>query len=297
MKERTRNSRLNKQSGQSSEKKGRMMLRLVSVLIGLVIWLTVVNISNPEVTRTRTVPVTVVNTEVLTAAGKCYTIQGGDTVTITVPVLSLAKLGLLTGQTVDPTTGALITGELEEAYLALIYRIQLTDNSWRYVVKYKAQLSQPPEEVSQTRSDGVNTNNQQLVFTCNKTIYEFENGGHVDGIEVDERDNLCDFDSFFTTVYTPDTIDTIAKAEVTALSVTPSQLTAQVVGTSDTVSVSVTPSGTPVRWASSNPSVASVEPYSATAARVTMNSLGSAVITATSGSRSDSCDVSVTTEP
>lgn len=223
--------------------------------------------------------------------------KGGDTVTITVPVLSLAKLGLLTGQTVDPTTGALITGELEETYFALIYRIQLTDNSWRYVVKYKAQLSQPPEEVSQTRSDGVNTNNQQLVFTCNKTIYEFENGGHVDGIEIDERDNLCDFDSFFTTVYTPDTIDTIAKAEVTALTVTPSQLTAQVVGTSDTVSVSVTPSGTPVRWASSNPSVASVEPYSATAARVTMNSLGSAVITATSGSRSDSCEVSVTTEP
>ena len=222
--------------------------------------------------------------------------KGGDTVTITVPVLSLAKLGLLTGQTVDPTTGALITGELEEAYFALIYRIQLTDNSWRYVVKYKAQLSQPPEEVSQTRSDGVNTNNQQLVFTCNKTIYEFENGGHVDGIEVDERDNLCDFDSFFTTVYTPDTIDTIAKAEVTALSVTPSQLTAQVVGTSDTVSASVTPSGTPVRWASSNPSVASVEPYSATAARVTMNGLGSAVITATSGSRSDSCAVTVTTE-
>lgn len=223
--------------------------------------------------------------------------KGGDTVTITVPVLSLAKLGLLTGQTVDPTTGALITGELEETYFALIYRIQLTDNSWRYVVKYKAQLSQPPEEVSQTRSDGVNTNNQQLVFTCNKTIYEFENGGHVDGIEIDERDNLCDFDSFFTTVYTPDTIDTIAKAEVTALTVTPSQLTAQVVGTSDTVSVSVTPSGTPVRWASSNPSVASVEPYSATAARVTMNGLGTAVITATSGSRSDSCDVNVTTEP
>lgn len=222
--------------------------------------------------------------------------KGGDTVTITTPVLSLAKLGLLTGQTVDPTTGALITGELEEAYFALIYRIQLTDNSWRYVVKYKAQLSQPPEEVSQTRSDGVNTNNQQLVFTCNKTIYEFENDGHVDGIEVDERDNLCDFDSFFTTVYTPDTIDTIAKAEVTALSVTPSQLTGQVVGTSDTISVSVTPSGTPVRWASSNPSVASVEPYSATAARVTMNGLGSAVITATSGSRSDSCAVSVTTE-
>ena len=88
MKERTRNNRLNKQSGQRSEKKGRMMLRLVSVLIGLLIWLTVVNISNPEVMRTRTVPVTVVNTEVLTAAGKCYTIQGGDTVTVSYQVRS-----------------------------------------------------------------------------------------------------------------------------------------------------------------------------------------------------------------
>jgi phi13 family phage major tail protein len=227
--------------------------------------------------------------------------KGSDTVTITVPVLSLTKLGLLTGQTVDPTTGALITGELKEKYFAVMYRVQLTDNSWRYVTKYKCQLSQPPEEVSQTRSDGVNTNNQQLVFTCNKTIHEFENGGegdgHADGLELDERDNLCDFDTFFEQVYTPDTIETIAKAEVTALTVTPSQLTGQVVGTSDTVSVSVTPSGTPVRWASSNPSVASVEPYSATAARVTMNGLGSAVITATSGSRSDSCEVSVTTEP
>ena len=88
MNERTRNSRQNKKNGQSSEKKGRMMLRFVSVLIGLLIWLTVVNISNPEVTRTRTVPVTVMNTEVLTAAGKCYTIQGGDNVTVSYQVRS-----------------------------------------------------------------------------------------------------------------------------------------------------------------------------------------------------------------
>ena len=88
MKERTRNSRLNKQNGQNIEKKGRMMLRLVSVLIGLLIWLTVVNISNPEVMRTRTVPVTVVNTEVLTAAGKCYTIQGAENVTVSYQVRS-----------------------------------------------------------------------------------------------------------------------------------------------------------------------------------------------------------------
>ena len=85
---RTRNSRLNKKAGQSNEKKGRMMLRLVSVLIGLLIWLTVVNISNPEVTRTRAVPLTIVNAEVLTSAGKCYAIQGSETVTVSYQVRS-----------------------------------------------------------------------------------------------------------------------------------------------------------------------------------------------------------------
>ena len=85
---RTRNSRLNKKTGQSNEKKGRMKLRLVSVLIGLLIWLTVVNISNPEVTRTRTIPVTVVNADVLTSAGKCYSIQGGENATVSYQVRS-----------------------------------------------------------------------------------------------------------------------------------------------------------------------------------------------------------------
>lgn len=223
--------------------------------------------------------------------------KGGDTVTITVPVLSLAKLGLLTGQTVDPTTGALITGELEETYFALIYRIQLTDNSWRYVVKYKAQLSQPPEEVSQTRSDGVNTNNQQLVFTCNKTIHEFENGGHVDGIEVDERDNLCDFDSFFTTVYTPDTIDTIAKTVVTSLSLSPTTMSGKTVGSADTITATVDPVGAPIKWATSNPSVATVQPFDGNKCRVSFVGVGNAVITAAAGNRSASTTVAVTTEP
>lgn len=88
MKGRTRNSRLNKKTGQSSEKKDRMKLGFISALLGLLIWLTVVNISNPEVTRTRQVPVTVVNAEVLTSAGKCYSIQGGENVTVSYQVRS-----------------------------------------------------------------------------------------------------------------------------------------------------------------------------------------------------------------
>lgn len=216
--------------------------------------------------------------------------KGGDTVTITVPVLTLEKLGLLTGQTVDATTGALITGELEETYFALVYRIQLTDNSWRYVVKYKAQLSQPPEEVSQTRSDGVNTNNQQLVFTCNQTVHEFTNGGHADGIELDERDNMCDFDTFFTTVYTPDTISQIATSSVTAISLSESTLSLTVGDDPEELTATTTPTGKRVSWRSSNDNVATVD----NEGNVTAVGAGTAVITAISGAQSAACTVTVT---
>lgn len=216
--------------------------------------------------------------------------KGGDTVTVTVPVLALEKLGLLTGQTVDATTGALITGELEEAYFALIYRVQLTDNSWRYVVKYKAQLSAPPEEVSQTRSDGVNTNNQQLEFTCNKTIYEFTNGGHADGIELDERDNMCDFSTFFTTVYTPDTISAIATSAVTAISLSSSTLSLAVGDDPSTLTATTTPTGKKVTWRTSNANVATVDGEG----NVTAVGAGTAVITTISGAQSAACTVTVT---
>lgn len=215
--------------------------------------------------------------------------KGGETVTITTPVLPLAKLALVTGQTYDETTGALISGDLEEKYFALIYRVQLTDNSWRYVIKYKAQLTGVPEEVSQTRSDGANTNNQQLVFTCNETVYEFANGGHVDGITLDERDGLCDFSTFFDTVYTPDTIGQIANSAVTALAVAPA--TASVaVGETEELMATVTPSTAKVAWRSSNANVASVS----SAGVVTGVSAGTAVITASAGSQAASCTVTVT---
>lgn len=216
--------------------------------------------------------------------------KGGDTVTVTTPVLSLDKIGLLTGQTFDETTGALVTGELEERYFALMYRVQLTDNSWRYVIKYKAMLSAPPEEVSETRSDGVSTNGQQLEFTCNKTIYEFTNGGHVDGIELDERDNKCDFTNFFAALLTPDTIDTIATSTTTALGVSPTTESITVEETA-TITASVTPTGNAVTWKSSNNAIATVD----NSGVVTGVSAGVAVITATSGAYSASCTVTVST--
>ena len=61
-------------------------LKLISVAFAFVIWIAVVNVSNPEVTRSKTVPLTVIHGEVLTTAGKTYTVQNGESVTVSYQV-------------------------------------------------------------------------------------------------------------------------------------------------------------------------------------------------------------------
>lgn len=216
--------------------------------------------------------------------------NGGDTVTVTTPVLDLGIVAMLTGQTLDSATGALLTGDLKEVHGALIYRTQLTDDTWRYTVKYNATLSAVPEEVSVTKKDSIDTNGQQLEFKCNKTTYAFSNGGQVDGAEFDERDDKCTFTTFFDTVYTPDTMGSIVKAAVTALSLSASTSTLTV-GDTATITATVTPSGAPVSWSSSNPSVASVD-----GGVITAKSAGVAIVTATAGAYSAQCTVTVSAE-
>ena len=60
--------------------------KLISLLVGFVIWILLVNISNPEVVRTKTVPLTVLNESVLTRAGKTYTLPNSDSVTVSYQV-------------------------------------------------------------------------------------------------------------------------------------------------------------------------------------------------------------------
>lgn len=216
--------------------------------------------------------------------------NGGDTVTVTTPVLDLGIVAMLTGQTLDSATGALLTGDLKEVHGALIYRTQLTDDTWRYTVKYNATLAAVPEEVSVTKKDSIDTNGQQLEFKCNKTTYAFSNGGQVDGAEFDERDDKCTFTTFFDTVYTPDTMGSIVKAAATALSLSASTSTLTV-GDTATITATVTPSGAPVSWSSSNPSVASVD-----GGVITAKSAGVAIVTATAGAYSAQCTVTVSAE-
>ena len=102
--------------------------------------------------------------------------EGSDTITLTVPALPLDVLALVTGKTVDSSTGAFIDGPTVERYFALGYRLRLTDGTYRYVWRMKGAFG-IPDETSATENDGTDTNNQQLTFTGVKSIYEFANGG------------------------------------------------------------------------------------------------------------------------
>lgn len=221
---------------------------------------------------------------------------GVDTVTFVVPAMYLNKLAMVTGAYIDPQTGAYMSGEDTDEEFAVGYRLKLTDGSYRYVWRLKGTFSGVPDENSNTESSSVDTQNQQVVFSGTKTVYEFPNVGARRDIVIDERDGLCDLSTFFSIVQTPATIPALAKASTTAISVSPTT-DEIVVGETSVIVATTTPTGNPVSWISSNPAVASVavaEGAPKNYGTVTGVSAGTAVITAVSGSYSASTTVTVT---
>lgn len=217
--------------------------------------------------------------------------EGSDEVTLTTPALELGQLATITGKSVDPATGAYVDDEGTEKYYALGYRLKLTDGTYRYVWRLKGAFSNIPDETSTTESDSVDTNNQSVVYTGNKTLYSFQAGnikGRAKAVVIDERDGLADVSGFFSQVVTPDNVASLAKATTTAISLSSSSESI-VKDETATITATTTPSGQHVTWSSSNPAVATVAGGVITAVAV-----GTAVITATSGNYSASCAVTVT---
>lgn len=217
--------------------------------------------------------------------------EGSDEVTLTTPALELGQLATITGKSIDPSTGAYVDDEGVEKYFALGYRLKLTDGTYRYVWRLKGAFSNIPDETSTTESDSVDTNNQSVVYTGNKTLYSFEAGnikGRAKAVVIDERDGLADVSGFFSQVVTPDNVASLAKATTTAISLSSSSESI-VKDETATITATTTPSGQHVTWSSSNPAVATVAGGVITAVAV-----GTAVITATSGNYSASCAVTVT---
>ncbi len=59
-----------------------LKLRLGSLVVAFVIWIVVMNISNPEVTRTKSVTLDVENTDVIMESGKTFDLEGISTITV-----------------------------------------------------------------------------------------------------------------------------------------------------------------------------------------------------------------------
>ena len=217
--------------------------------------------------------------------------EGSDEITLTVPALELGQLATITGKSIDPATGAYVDDEGVEKYYALGYRLKLTDGTYRYVWRLKGAFSNIPDETSTAESHSVDTNNQSVVYTGNKTLYSFAAGnikGRAKAVVVDERDGLADVSSFFAQVVTPDNLASLAKATTTAITLSSSSETI-VKDNTATITATTTPASQHVTWSSSNPAVATVA-----AGVISAIAVGTAVITATSGNYSASCAVTVT---
>lgn len=214
--------------------------------------------------------------------------EGSDEVTLTVPALPLSTLALVTGKQIDTATGAFIDGETVERYFAIGYRLRLTDGTYRYVWRLKGTFNFP-DETSATENDGTDTNNQELVFTGVKAITEFTNGGRAKAVVVDERDGLCDCSSFFDTVQTPDTLGSLSV--VTDLAVLPTSVSVAL-GATTTITATKTPStaAAPVVWSCTPPGIATIDQSGV----VTPVATGTAIVTASCGSKTATCVVTVT---
>lgn len=215
---------------------------------------------------------------------------GSDTVTLTVPAMALEKLALVTGGRIDPATGAYSSTEQDTNYeYALGYRLKLTDGTYRYVWRLKGTFSSVPDETSETESNSINTNNQQVVYTGTLTSYAFSNGGRARDFVIDERDGKANVDIFFTNVKTPDNSGNMAIGSVTALSISPATKSLEVDG-AFRYTLNITPTGVVPVWRSSNPAVATIDAEG----DITALSAGVTTITATAGNLSASSTLTVT---
>lgn len=139
--------------------------------------------------------------------------EGADTITLTVPALTLDTLADITGKQIDAATGAFLDGEAVNKYFAIGYRLKLTGDKpgYRYVWRLKGSFA-VPDETSATEDAGTDSNNQSLTYTGIATNHAFTKGGRARGVVVDETDGKADVSAWFDAVVTPDTVAAKGKA-------------------------------------------------------------------------------------
>ena len=220
---------------------------------------------------------------------------GKDEVTMIVPALFLETLAMVTGAAIDPSTGAYMSGgEDDSGYYALGYIVGLTDGTERYVWRLKGKFQSVPDETADTKGNGINTNNQTIVYEGVDTTHKWTVDGKIVSrrdVVIDERDGLCNLTTFFNEVITPANVYKLSVADVTALSLSPAALELAP-GETGTVTWSITPATRKPVLTSTNTSVATVD----SEGNVTALREGTAYIVATAGTRSASTTVTVETD-
>jgi uncharacterized protein YjdB len=181
--------------------------------------------------------------------------------------------------------------ERTPGYWALGYKTKTTDGVDMFVWRQKGTFNMPGQ-TNATENDGTDANGQELTYTGVGTVHKYTLDGKLTSIKavtVDTSVNPVDETEFFSTVQTPDSIS--GAPAVTGIGVTPASLS---ILENDKVQLTATlyPQGATgtITWASSDTSVATV---SATG-EVTAVAAGSATITATCETYSDTCAVTVT---
>lgn len=224
--------------------------------------------------------------------------ESADTITLTIAPPALDKLSTLIGKSFDSATGMMVDSPRQNKYFAIMYRTKGTDGGYRYVSRLKGQFN-IPEETYQTENDGTDTNNTQIQFTGIYTEHEFNKGIYngsswekagAKGIVVDARYGLVDFSTFFSQIQTPDSVTPSIEPSVTGIGVAPSTLSLTE-GGSATLDAVLYPTGATgeITWTSSSESVATVED-----GVVSALAEGTTTITATCGTYTDTCSVTVT---
>lgn len=223
-------------------------------------------------------------------AAVVITATGADTITIDASAIPLDVLAKITGQTYDAAKGMYVEHERKSKYFALGYKTKTTDGTEIYVWRNKGKFG-VPNETNVTEDAGTTANGQQIVYTGVSTIHKFAAIENIPAKStiIDTSVNDIPEETFFGTVQTPDTI--ADPTVVTGIAVVPSAISVAENETYQLQAV-LTPAGATgeVTWASSDDTYATVS----ASGLVTGKAAGSATITATCGTFTDTCVVTIT---
>jgi phi13 family phage major tail protein len=160
------------------------------------------------------------------------TSEGETKVNLTVTGMPLAMLAKITGRVFDSTTGRMYDNGGVAPYMALSFRSQKSNGSYRYYQFLKGKFDMPKEEVA-TKAESPDPKSLQLVFTAIRTTYKFDLGDINDSVKRiigDEDTTNFSGSAWFNAVQTP------AVGSVSALALsssTPADAATGVVVTAD----------------------------------------------------------------